>query len=58
MVASLAFSGEVDLDEILKNCSWKSHTMFSEFYLKDMTQVRDDLLSLGPLVAVQKVVEP
>ena len=58
MVASLAFSGQVNLDEVLRNCSWKSHTTFSEFYLKDMTQVRDDLLSLGPVVAAQKVVAP
>ena len=56
MAASLAFSSQIELDEVLRKCLWKSHTTFSEFYLKDMTQVRDDLLSLGPLVAAQKVV--
>ena len=58
MAASLAFSSQIDLDEILRNCSWKNHATFSEFHLKDMTQVRDDLHSLGPLVAAQKVVAP
>ena len=56
MVASLAFSGQVDMDEVLKTCSWKSHTTTWEFYLKDMTQVKDDLPSLSPVVAGQKVV--
>ena len=40
MAASLAFWGHVDLDEVLQNCSLKSYTTFSEFYLKDMTQVQ------------------
>ena len=48
IAASLTFSGQVDLDEVFKNCYWKCHTTLSEFYLKDMTQVWDDLLSLGP----------
>ena len=56
MASSLAFSGQVDLDDILKSCSWKSHTTFSDFYLKDMSQVRGDLLTLGPVVAAQRVV--
>ena len=58
MTASLAFSTQVDLDEILKACSWKNHATFSEFYLKDMTQVREDIHSLGSLVVAQKVVAP
>ena len=58
MAASLAFSSQIDLDEILRNFSWKNHTTFYEFYLKDMIQVRDDLHSLGPLVVAQKVVAP
>ena len=58
MAASLAFSNQVDIDEILRNCSWKNHTTFSNFYLKDMTQMRDDLHSLGPLVVAEKVEVP
>ena len=56
MASSLAFSGQVDIEEVLKACSWKSHTTFSEFYLKDMSQVKGNLLTLGPLVAAQRVV--
>ena len=56
MAASLAFSGQVDLEQVLRSCSWKSHTTFSDFYLKDMTQVKGNLLTLGPVVAAQRVV--
>ena len=45
LAASLAFSTQVDLDEILKACSWKN-------LFKDMTQVRKDVHSLDPLVVV------
>ena len=58
MAASLIFTSQIDIDEILKNCSWKSYTAFSELCLKDLTQVCDDLHSLGPIVAAQKVVVP
>ena len=58
MASSLAFTGQTEIDKILKNCSWKNHTTFSEFHLKDLTLVYDDLHSLGPIVAAQKVVVP
>ena len=58
MAASLAFTSQINIDKILKYCSWISHTTFLEFYLKDLTQVHDDLHSLGPIVAAQKVVMP
>ena len=57
MAAYLAFFSQIDINEILKNCTWKSHTIFSEFCLKDLTQVHDGH-SLGPIVAAQKVVVP
>ena len=56
VAASLALTSQIDIDEILRNCSWKSHTTFSEFCLKDMTQVHDDLHSPGPIVAVERMV--
>ena len=37
MAASLAFTSQMDIDGILRNCSLKNHTTFSEFYLKDMS---------------------
>ena len=46
------------MDQIFRNCSQKSHTTFSKFYLEDMTKVQGDLSSLGPGVAAQKVVCP
>jgi len=54
--ASFAFHENVSLEEILKACSWKSHTTFTDFYLRDISQVRDQVLELGPLVVAQNVV--
>ena len=56
LTSSLAFFKNVSLDAILKACSWKTHSTFSEFYLKDITQIRDELFVLGPLVAAQTIV--
>ena len=58
MAASLALSSQINLNEILRNCSQKNPTTFSKFCLLDMTQVRDDLHFLSPLVDAQKVLAP
>ena len=58
MAASLAFSCQMDMDEVLRKCSCYSHTTFSEFYVKDMTQVWCNFLSLDPVVAAQRVIVP
>ena len=36
LVASLAFKGGVALDEIMASCFWRSHSTFTNFYLKDL----------------------
>ena len=36
MAAYLAFKGGVSLDQILGACFWKSHSTFTNFYLKDV----------------------
>ena len=46
MEASLAFSGQVELDKILKT---------TEIFLKNMTRVCYDVLSLGPVAAAHNV---
>ena len=58
MASSWAFRGTVAVDDILKACTWSSHTTFTDFYLKDMTEVKEGLLCLGPLAVAQTVVLP
>ena len=54
--ASWAFVNHAPLEDILQAASWKSHSTFSSFYLRSLSQFSDDLYSLGPLVASQRVI--
>ena len=54
--STLMFSGTSDMDSLLQACSWKSHTTFTDFYLRDLTGMEQNLLRLGPVVAAQHVV--
>lgn len=56
MAASLAFRGGADLEEVLRACSWQSQTTFTDFYLRDVSVVQDNLSRLGPLSVAQHVV--
>jgi len=55
--SSFAFQGQVGLEDIMSACSWKNHSTFTDFYLKDVLS-NNDLYQLGPLVAAQRVVAP
>ena len=56
MSATLAFRGGVDLEALMQACSWKSDSTFTDFYLKDLTTVQENLHKLGPLVVAQAIV--
>ena len=58
MAASLAFKGGVSLDQILGACFWKSHTTFTNFYLKDVSWKSKEgaEYSLGSVVSAQHIV--
>lgn len=58
MAASWASRGTLDLEGLMRACTWKSHTTFTDFYLKDLSVIRDNLLALGPIVAAQSIVHP
>ena len=51
MAASWALVKHASLDSILAACSWKSHSTFTNYYLKDLTKMQGDLYKLGPVVA-------
>ena len=59
MAASLAFKGGVSLDQILGACFWKSHTTFTNFYLKDVAwrSKGSSEYSLGSVVSAQHIVK-
>ena len=59
MAASLAFKGGVSLDQILGACFWKSHSTFTNFYLKDVAWKSSEGsdYSLGPVVSAQHIVQ-
>ena len=48
----------LNLDQVFRAASWRAHTTFTNFYLRDMTLQTDNLLSLGPLVTSQTLVPP
>jgi integrase len=56
LATSWAFKNSVPLVDVLRAGSWKNHTTFTNFYLKDLTSIQDGLRSLGTLsVAQQRV---
>ena len=58
LASSLAFRGTMELEEVLRSCTWRNATTFTSHYLRDVSTCSDDLFSLGPVVAAQKVVQP
>jgi hypothetical protein len=57
VAASWALHTNASLSDIMAACTWKSHTTFSEFYLKDMSLIRDDMYQLGPVIAASHVAQ-
>jgi hypothetical protein len=53
LAASWAFHNSVALVDVMNACTWKRHSTFSEFYLRDMASQADDLYQLGPLIVAQ-----
>ena len=46
----------VALAEVLKAASWAGHSTFSQFYLRDCSELADGMHAIGPVVAAQHVV--
>jgi hypothetical protein len=55
--STLVFRGCTSVEDLLKVGNWKSHSTFTDFYLKDLSWLDGKgLRSVGPFVAGQKVV--
>ena len=56
MASSFAFHRNCSMEKLLMACSWKHHSTFTQFYLKDLTfSDQQGLKKLGPLVVAKQV---
>ena len=55
--ASWAFLNRSPLEDVLRAAYWKNSSTFSSFYLRSFAAQADNLHSLGPLVASQRVIK-
>ena len=51
IATSSAFFKNLSLASVLEAASWRSNTVFTSFYLRDIQYIFDDVHSLGPFVA-------
>ena len=56
--ASWALFNGVPFSDIMAAAFWRSHTTFTDYYLRSLSLYSDDLFSLGPIVAAQSIVQP
>ena len=56
--ASWAHNCQVALPDILSAAFWRSSGVFQNSYLRDMACVAEGMLTLGPVVVAQHVVDP
>ena len=54
--SSWAFLNKTPLEDVLRAAFWRSPSTFSSFYLRSFAAQADNLHSLGPLVASQRVI--
>lgn len=56
LAASWACARMASMESILSAGQWKSHTTFTQFYLRDLTFCRNQMLELGPLSVASQIV--
>ena len=57
VAATLVYRGTVSIEDVMRAGSWKVHSTFTDFYLKDLSVIDGKRMKrLGPIVAAQKVV--
>ena len=54
MAASWALYCNTSMESIMQACTWKAHNTFTQYYLKDLSLIRDEMYQLGPVVAAQQ----
>jgi hypothetical protein len=56
MSTSWAFAKRASIGDVMAAATWKSHTTFTNYYLRDVTNITSGMLQLGPVVAAQTIV--
>ena len=57
IASTLVFIGNTCIEDVLQAGSWKVHSTFTDFYLKDLTVLDGSKMrKIGPIVAGQKVI--
>ena len=56
LASSWAAAGAIPLEDIMRSCQWKSDTTFTNYYLCDLSLLRQGMFTLGPVVAAQTIV--
>jgi hypothetical protein len=50
------FAHNLSLERVMDAASWRCHSTFSSFYLRDVSLMTQDMFVLGPVVAAQEIV--
>jgi integrase len=53
MAASWALHRNVAMEAVMDACSWKAHNTFTQYYLKDLALISEEMYHLGPVIAAQ-----
>ena len=56
MATSVAFMKNWSLAKVLEVATWRSQSVFTSFYLRDVASILGDIHSLGPIVSAGEVV--
>ena len=56
VATSVRFQKNMSIADIIQSATWRCASTFSNFYLKDVAIVYDDILALGPVIAADQIV--
>jgi hypothetical protein len=56
VASTLALQDGLDLESLLRAGSWKTHNVFTSFYITNVCFDSEGLNRLGPIVAAQRVI--
>ena len=58
LAASWAEFNNIALTDIMSNCMWKTPTVFTSFYFRDVSSYTEAMQVIGPVIAAGSVVRP
>ena len=58
IATSWHFAHNQSLEAVMSAASWRGHSTFSSFYMRDVSLMKEDVHTLGPVVAALAIVDP